>query len=85
MGSERTGHDEAFELPTIPRTSLCFLFAILISLMACDLLGGPKDKVIISVGEKRITTEELKRDLKRLTFELGMTDQETAELMNQLV
>jgi parvulin-like peptidyl-prolyl isomerase len=85
LGSERIGHDEAFALSTIPRTPLYLLFAILISLMACDLLGGPKDKVIISVGEKQISTEELKRDLKRLTFELGMTDQETAELMNQLV
>jgi peptidyl-prolyl cis-trans isomerase C/foldase protein PrsA len=57
----------------------------LIFLTACDLFKGSKDKVVISVGEKRITAKELKRDLNRLTFELGMTDEETAGLMNPLV
>jgi peptidyl-prolyl cis-trans isomerase C/foldase protein PrsA len=85
LGPERIGQDEAFALPTIPRTRVYLLFAILISFMACDLLGGTEDKVVMSVGDKRVTTKELKRDLTRLTFELGMTDQETTELINPLV
>ncbi len=70
---------------TIPRTPFYLLFVIMIPLLACDLVRGPEEKVVISVGEKRITAEELRRDLKRITFELGMTEQESAELIDPLV
>jgi len=52
---------------------------------ACGIVGQPEERVVISVGKRNITLEELKRDIKRITFEMGITDQEVEYAINPLV
>lgn len=52
---------------------------------ACGIIGQPEEKVVISVGKRHITTEELKGDIKHTTFEMGLTDQEVEHVIKALV
>jgi hypothetical protein len=49
------------------------LAAIALVLSACGLFEHPDQKVVISVGPRKITVKELKTDLRRAAFEAGVT------------
>ncbi len=40
---------------------------------ACNILDRSEENVAITVGERNITTDELKRDIKYMTSEMGVT------------
>ena len=42
---------------------------------ACNILDSSEEKVAIIVGERKITTDELKRDIRYMTSEMGVTDE----------
>jgi peptidyl-prolyl cis-trans isomerase C len=42
---------------------------------ACNILDSSEENVAIIVGERNITTDELKRDIKYMTSEMGVTDE----------
>ena len=43
-------------------------------LSACDILDYPKEKAVITIGKRSITADDLKKDIKRIAFEMGITD-----------
>ncbi len=64
-----------------------FFLALAISfgLSACNILDRSEEKVVIIVGERDITTDELKRDIKYITSGMGVTDQGVKYVIDPLV
>jgi peptidyl-prolyl cis-trans isomerase C len=54
-------------------------------LTACGLGDPPKQRAIITVGSRDVTPDELKRDLKRMTFDMELTGHEMQILLEPLV
>lgn len=59
--------------------------AISFGLSACNILDRSEEKVVIIVGERDITKDELKRDIKYITSGMGVTDQEVKYVIDPLV
>jgi peptidyl-prolyl cis-trans isomerase C len=51
------------------------VLAVSFGVSACNILDTSEEKVVIIVGERDITTDELTRDIKYLTSEMGVTDE----------
>jgi parvulin-like peptidyl-prolyl isomerase len=62
-----------------------FFLSIFFILPACNLLKNSKEEVVMTVGQREITEEDLKNDVKYLTFEMGITDQEAKLGMQTLI
>jgi parvulin-like peptidyl-prolyl isomerase len=62
-----------------------FTLAISFGLSACNILDRSEENVVIIVGERDITTDELKRDIKYITSGMGVTDQEVNYVIDPLV
>jgi len=62
-----------------------FAVATALFLAACGPLDAPKHKTVITVGSRNISPDELKRDLKRLTFDLDLSGHEMQTLLDPLV
>jgi peptidyl-prolyl cis-trans isomerase C len=62
------------------------LLVLLFSLSGCgDLFKGPEEKTVITVGERDISIGALKKDIKRFTSEMGITDQDIEQIMQPLI
>ena len=59
--------------------------AIFFSFSACDIVNPPEDRVVIIVKDRKITTKDLKEDIKYLTAGMGITDQGIKHIINPLV
>jgi parvulin-like peptidyl-prolyl isomerase len=70
---------------TVIKTFSCTLAAIALVLSACGLFDQPDQKVVISVGPRKITVKELKTDLRRAAFEAGVTVEGQEQLFEALV
>ncbi len=65
-----------------------FFLVLAISLgssAACNILDRSEEKVVIVVGERNITTEEFKRDIKYITSGMGVTDEGVKFVIDPLV
>ncbi len=64
-----------------------FLLTLTISfaLPACGIFDPPEEKVVITVGERHVTTDELKRDVKYITSGMGMTDEGVKYVLDPLI
>ena len=49
------------------------VFAVSLLLFSCDSFEQPEDRVVITVGDREITQEALKKDIKRMTYDMEMT------------
>jgi len=47
-----------------------FFPVLLLLAGACGLVDRPDEKAVITVGSRNVTPDELKRDLKRITFDM---------------
>lgn len=63
----------------------CLALAISFPLSACGILDRSEEDVVIIVGERKITTDELKRDIKYIAAGMGMTDQGVKYVIDPLV
>ena len=52
---------------------------------ACGLADPPKQKAVITVGGRNVTADELKRDLRWMTFDMELTGHEIQALLEPLV
>lgn len=52
------------------------LLVFCFSLLGCHLFDESNENIIITVGQREITEDQLKNDVKRITFEMGITDQD---------
>jgi foldase protein PrsA len=52
---------------------VCVVFAVSLLLSSCDSFEQPEDRVVLTVGEREITVAGLKREIKRMTYEMEMT------------
>ncbi|MBN2062639.1 MAG: peptidylprolyl isomerase [Deltaproteobacteria bacterium] len=64
-----------------------FWLLIFISVLfpACDFLDNSKRNVVITVGSREITENELKEDIRRIKMEMGIPDQNTPRELDLLV
>ena len=62
---------------------LLILMAIFLS--ACGVFDPPDKRVVITVGKRNVYEDELKRDIRRLTFEVGINDEDIKDLILPLV
>ena len=62
---------------------LLILKAIFLS--ACGVFEPPDKRVVITVGKRNVYEDELKRDIRRLTFEVGINDEDIKDLILPLV
>lgn len=54
---------------------LLFVFAALLTVWpACELFEGPAEKVVLSVGGRNLTREDLRAQLKTMAYEYDRTD-----------
>ena len=63
--------------------NLFILFAVFLS--ACGVFDPPEKEVVITVGNRNVYEDELKRDIKRMSFEMGINDEEIKDLIHPLV
>jgi parvulin-like peptidyl-prolyl isomerase len=54
-------------------------------LSACGIFDRSDEKVAITVGKRNVTPDELKRDIKFITFEMGIPDQSVKNVLQPLV
>jgi parvulin-like peptidyl-prolyl isomerase len=52
---------------------------------ACNILDSSEEKVAIIVGERQITTDELKRDIRYMTSDMGVTDEGVRYVIDPLL
>ena len=65
-----------------------FFLVLAISLgssTACNILDRSEQKVVIIVGERNITTDEFKRDMRYITSGMGLTDEGVKFALDPLV
>ena len=65
--------------------SFCLLIIISVLFPACDFLDNSKRNVVITVGSREITENELKREIRRITMEMGILDQDVPQQLDLLV
>jgi parvulin-like peptidyl-prolyl isomerase len=65
--------------------SFCLIVSICLILSGCDIFNRSEEKAIITVGERIINEDELKRDIIDLTSGMGLTDQSVKEIMDSLI
>jgi peptidyl-prolyl cis-trans isomerase C len=53
--------------------------------VACGLADHSDDRTVITVGSRKISTDEVKRDLKRMTFDMEIAGQNMQELLDPLL
>jgi parvulin-like peptidyl-prolyl isomerase len=69
-------------------TSLRFQFFVLVMalfLAACGLPDHPDDRTIITVGSRNVSSDEVKRELRRMTFDMEIVGQNMQELLEPLL
>jgi parvulin-like peptidyl-prolyl isomerase len=62
-----------------------FFSALVVFGAACGLVDHPEQKTVITVGSRNVTTDELKRDLKRMAFDLEIERHEMQSLLDPLL
>ena len=70
---------------TVFKSFFCSLAAIALALSGCGVFEQPDQKVVISVGPRKITVKDLKTDLKRAALEAGVTVEGQEQLFEALV
>jgi FKBP-type peptidyl-prolyl cis-trans isomerase (trigger factor) len=51
---------------------------------ACSNVDRSAERVVLTVGDRSITEDKLKKDIKRITLEMGITDQGVKHLIPAL-
>jgi len=63
---------------------LYFLFVLSLFLSACGNVDRSAERVVITVGDRIITEDNFKKDIKRITLEMGIRDQRVKHLIPAL-
>lgn len=72
-------------LKTGGRRILGFVSVLLLLVGACSLVDRPSEKAVITVGTRKVTPDELKRDIKRLTFDMDIRGQDIQFLFDRVL
>lgn len=62
-----------------------FFWVVVLLCAACGLVDHPEQKAVITVGNTQVTPDELKRDLKRMTFDLEIVGHEVGAFLDTLL
>jgi peptidyl-prolyl cis-trans isomerase C len=62
-----------------------FLAGMALLPAACGMVDPPKEKAIITVGSRNVTPNELKRDIKRMTFDMELPGHELQSFLEPLL
>jgi peptidyl-prolyl cis-trans isomerase C/foldase protein PrsA len=70
----------------VPRGVFLSVFVLVsVVLSACNISEHPDEAVVVTIGERNITAEVLQRDIKRLTLDMGIADQELEPVAKPLI
>ncbi|MFC1533803.1 peptidylprolyl isomerase [Thermodesulfobacteriota bacterium] len=58
------------------KRSLCLLITLSFTLTSCNIFDRSRERVVITVGKRSISDDELRRDVQHIIFEMGITLQE---------
>lgn len=68
----------------VNRVLSCFTIAIFL-LSACHLSDKDQEQAVVAVGSRRITPEELKRDIRRATYGMEVNAEEISRFLEPIV
>ena len=63
----------------------CFLILFVFSLTSCGLFDPPEKRVVIRLGKRKITQDELAKEIKQFASDLGMMEQGGKRFLEPLV
>lgn len=69
----------------IPKQFSFLISALFIPLFACGILDQSDEKVVIRVGDRKVTSQELIRDIKYVTSGMGIMNQGTDRITDPLI
>lgn len=55
---------------------LLFLISLILLVLSCNFAEPPKENIVIIIGDTSISRDELREDIERVIFEMGITDQD---------
>lgn len=64
---------------------LTICLSLCLSFSSCGLFDPSHDGVVITVGKRAITGDELKKDIRRISSRLGIADQEVTQILKPLI
>ncbi|MGD2125740.1 MAG: peptidyl-prolyl cis-trans isomerase [Desulfobacteraceae bacterium] len=64
---------------------LCLLTATPIFFLACGIFDRPEERIVITVGSRDITFQKLRREIKRMSYEMEITGQAAHQVLEPLV
>lgn len=57
----------------------------LLSIMSCGFMEPPEKNAVIIIGDTSLSMDELREDIERITFEMGITDQDVKQGMTSIL
>ena len=62
-----------------------FLTISLLTVLSCDKIPNPREKALITVGNRTIGEDELKKDLRKAAFEMGIAKDDLKNYLDPLL
>jgi peptidyl-prolyl cis-trans isomerase C len=63
----------------------CLAFILVWSIPACQVFDQPNDRVVITVDDTKITKAELNKDIKRIIYDMGMSEEEATLSIKSII
>ena len=69
------GHNDKKPFLMLKRYYFLFL-ALFILFSACDLFSKNREGPVITIGERRISEDEIEQEIKKVVFEMGINEKD---------
>ena len=53
-----------------------FFISFLSFILSCNFVEPPEENIVITIGDTAISRDELRADIERVIYEMGITDQD---------
>ena len=63
---------------------LCAFYSVVLFFLGCDLIEQEENNVVIVLGSRHITTDELKKDMEFISAEMNLREKQHDQIRNQL-
>lgn len=62
-----------------------FLISFLSFILSCNFVEPPEENIVITIGDTSISKDELGKDIERVIFEMGITDQDAKHGIKSII
>ena len=69
----------------VKRLNYCLILLLFLFAGCSELFESPEEKTVITVGKQEISVGELKKDIKRFSSEMGITEEGIKQVLEPLV